>query len=152
MDLVRLVYVSQVGSNFSDVDISQILEKAQTSNQELDVTGILLFTSEHFVQCLEGSRPAVNSLYNKIIQDPRHHDVQILLYNDAYSREFADWRMGYVGATQFNQDAWMQFLPSTDFNPAAMGGHNCLKMLLSLRSQIRTIGGEAIQTSQTQAC
>lgn len=140
MDLVRLIYASRAKDDFCEDDIASILHKARANNARMDVTGILLFSCNYFVQCLEGRRDVVDELYDRIINDERHYGVELLLNTEATAREFADWRMGYVGSTQFNRAIWMQFMPSPEFNPLEMHGESCLEMLLSLRSHLRTIG------------
>lgn len=136
MDLVRLVYASEVDATFSDSDIEDILSKAQTNNPRLEVTGMLLFTSEYFVQCIEGPRKAINQLYNKILLDPRHHSSEILTYSDVEEREFANWSMGYVSATKANREVWLDYLPYSEFKPLEMRGPESVKVLLGLRDEV----------------
>ena len=38
---------------------------------------------------LEGGRNAVSALYNRISQDPRHHDVALLSYEEIGERSFS---------------------------------------------------------------
>ena len=47
------------------------------------------------MQLLEGSKPAVLSLFAKIKDDPRHRDVVVLLESETPNRDFQQWSMGF---------------------------------------------------------
>lgn len=49
---------------------------------------MLCFSNEYFLQCLEGSRTAVNNTYQQILNDKRHHNVIMLNYTQIPEREF----------------------------------------------------------------
>ncbi|WP_224217299.1 BLUF domain-containing protein [Vibrio cholerae] len=80
MAFIRLIYVSTVTESLKHSDIELILEHAKKYNFERDITGVLYFNNEYFLQCLEGDREKVNLLYNNIIKDHRHNRVVILDY------------------------------------------------------------------------
>ncbi|EJL6503513.1 BLUF domain-containing protein, partial [Vibrio cholerae] len=63
MAFIRLIYVSTVTESLKHSDIELILEHAKKYNFEQDITGVLYFNNEYFLQCLEGDREKVNLLY-----------------------------------------------------------------------------------------
>lgn len=69
MFLVSLLYASSRSSGWSESDIYQILSASRQNNEKSGVTGCLSFDGEYFLQCLEGSRSAVNQTYQQIIND-----------------------------------------------------------------------------------
>ena len=96
MFLVRLIYASTAGGSLAPADYQGILAASIKNNCKLDMTGMLCCDGRYFLQCLEGSRLAVNRTYSKIISDPRHKDVLLLSYGEVASRHFGEWAMGYV--------------------------------------------------------
>ncbi|MDH3830354.1 MAG: BLUF domain-containing protein, partial [Gammaproteobacteria bacterium] len=66
MFLVSLIYTSEMTGT---MDFMDILEVSRASNERDGITGVLLFCNNNVVQCLEGSREAVNKTYARIVQD-----------------------------------------------------------------------------------
>lgn len=64
---VRLIYASRAAETFKPREVSIILAASQRNNPPLGVTGLLFLGNGFFFQCLEGSRTAVNKIYNKIL-------------------------------------------------------------------------------------
>lgn len=139
MYLVRLVYTSKLSDNFSSDDIVNILESARKHNKKSNVTGLLCFSSNYFLQCLEGSRRAVNETYHRILNDPRHEDIVMLDYQEISEREFSHWQMGYVPYTALTRDMNMLFSGTPEFNPYEMSGESAHKLMLALKSAVDTV-------------
>jgi hypothetical protein len=116
--LLRMVYVSTttnpVNSAIGGVqkDIGRILMQARKNNPALKIGGVLYFSNNYFFQCLEGEQETVNRLYNKILADPRHKNVQSVLVKRINKRQFANWSMKYVAS----QDKVTQLLRDNGFN------------------------------------
>ena len=101
-NLIRMVYVSTTANpvklNDGGVqkDIGRILMQARKNNPKDEIGGVLYFSNNYFFQCLEGEQAAVNRLYNKIADDPRHENVQSVSVKRIHTRQFANWSMKYV--------------------------------------------------------
>ena len=101
-NLVRIVYASTTTNPIApedagiQKDIGRILLQSRENNRKQQIGGVLYFSNNYFFQCLEGESAAVNELYNKISQDPRHTDVRFLSVKPIQTRQFADWSMKYV--------------------------------------------------------
>ncbi|MBR9814855.1 BLUF domain-containing protein [bacterium] len=93
--LRKIIYTSRAAASLSDDDLFGILRSARRNNAAANVTGLLLLINGRFVQVLEGEGTAVEALYQKIVADTRHGDVQVLRDATIYSRRFADWAMGF---------------------------------------------------------
>src|SRR5690349_7042085 len=101
--LVRLMYVSRARENMSAEEVQAIVRQSKAHNPPAGITGVLCCTGNGvFVQVLEGGRAAVNQLYNRIVADPRHHDVQLLAYEETTERRFTGWSMGQVNLSRLN--------------------------------------------------
>lgn len=95
MALVSLVYISYAASGMTDDDLRAILATARTNNQRLDVTGMLLYRNGFFIQALEGEQEVVDTLFAKIVRDPRHKNVKLVYKNAINERSFGRWAMGF---------------------------------------------------------
>lgn len=91
---IRLVVYSAVylGDSLAD-DLRRIKEQSQRNNPGRQVTGILLFDRGRFVQAIEGPPDSVASLLERISQDPRAGDVDVLLDLTLAARSFSEWAM-----------------------------------------------------------
>jgi len=94
--IFHLCYVSTETEHFTQEDLVALLGVARTANTEHDVTGLLLYREGSFYQLLEGNQGAVNHIFEVIKQDPRHKEVRILFSGETETREFSDWRMGFL--------------------------------------------------------
>jgi hypothetical protein len=91
----RIIYVSSETAPFSEAQLDALLRKSRNHNLASGITGLLLYKDGHFMQILEGPKPAVLALIAKIKKDPRHRDVSILMQSDTGQCEFKDWSMGF---------------------------------------------------------
>ncbi len=116
---VRLLYVSRaVGPQTTTVTAS-ILAKAQARNAADGVGGVLCQGQGMYLQVLEGERGAVNRLYLRIVADPRHRDVHMLLFEEIAQPRFAGWSMALV---DLSDDDAMVRLNHPEFDPYHASG------------------------------
>lgn len=94
-ELISLVYTSTAAAPFRESALAQLLQQCRVLNAQRDVTGMLLYRDERFIQVLEGPADAVRTLATRIARDARHHGMRILLDEPIEVRRFADWTMGY---------------------------------------------------------
>lgn len=118
--LVRLIYASR--SDASEADLQTILRQSRAHNVPQGITGLLCHSEGWFVQVLEGGRAAVNSLYNSIVRDPRHHEINLLAYAEIDERRFAGWSMGQVNLARLNPALVLKYAPTTKIDPFELGG------------------------------
>ncbi len=125
-DLYRLVYYSRNAitgdATALATAITSILAKSQVNNQRVGVTGALMFNSGCFAQVLEGSRSAVEDVFERIQQDERHGEVSLLAFDSAPARAFENWSMGFVGASIDDAARYGALVQASGFDPARMTG------------------------------
>ncbi|MGB0682302.1 MAG: BLUF domain-containing protein [Magnetovibrionaceae bacterium] len=92
----RLIYTSKATETVSDEALKAILAKAHDRNPKLGLTGILLFQNGRFLQVLEGAKPTVSRLMEKIAEDPRNRSLEYLFEEENTNRLFSGWSMAYV--------------------------------------------------------
>lgn len=93
--IYKLVYVSAASEPFSETELWQLLEKARAANQQLQITGFLLYADGSFIQLLEGAEERVETLYRQIIKDKRHRNFIRLYSGHSQYRDFPGWSMGF---------------------------------------------------------
>ena len=130
--LVRLMYVSRASDSVNQNELVAILRKSKANNVGLGITGVLCFSAGIFLQVIEGGRSAVSALYNKIANDPRHHDVVLLSYEEINERNFAGWSMGRANLTGMNPALVMKYSETALLNPYAVSG----KMSMALFNEM----------------
>ena len=107
--LYHLGYVSTEAVKFSEEALVALLSEARNANADRDVTGLLLYREGSFYQVLEGSESAVMATFQEIEGDPRHKEVRILFHGETDSREFADWKMGFLNLDGVDLDTLSGF-------------------------------------------
>ncbi len=100
MSINYLIYISAAKSFISRREINNILASAKQYNPEHDITGILLYHDDFFLQMLEGPNLALEKLFSRIKADPRHTCLYEPLRGSIPKRFFPKWSMGF---SQFDQ-------------------------------------------------
>ena len=72
-----------------------MLLAARKHNIIHDLTGMLMFSADCFIQTLEGPETTLLRLFERIRRDPRHRDVIVLEEGSTSRRAFADWSMAF---------------------------------------------------------
>jgi hypothetical protein len=124
--LIRLLYASRAVGPQTTTVTDAILSIAQGANRQRGITGVLCQGQGLYLQVLEGERSAVNRLYNRISQDRRHQDVELLLLEEISQRRYADWAMAHV---RLAEDDPMIRLNHPEFDPYSAPGAAVLRMV-----------------------
>ena len=132
MELVRLLYGSNVSQALTLDIVRSIVETAEHRNRSLSITGFLCFDSAHFLQALEGEPRAVNELYHRIVRDPRHKNLFLLGYGRVSQRAFPEWAMGDADVRFLSDHDRAELLPASGFDPEQMSADQGLNLLLAL--------------------
>lgn len=127
--LVRLLYASHAPKEIDGNLMESILVQSRKNNPAAGVTGILCYSGQMFMQVLEGNRSEVSRLFNKIASDPRHLDVEILLFEDIMERRFSSWTMGQVNLTKINTSTLLKYSEFPTLNPYSLGGKASMALL-----------------------
>lgn len=128
---IRLLYVSRIAKPEADVrdDLMLILSEALDFNSKNQIYGVLYYGHGFFLNCLEGERCSIESLYyNKIINDPRHCEVTLLYLDEIEQTNFSRWQMKYAPYCK----VLMSFFGSREhpcFNPYLINEQNLPELL-----------------------
>lgn len=91
--LTYILYQSDRKPICTEAEIQKILASCKKNNSHKDITGMLIYTNNKFMQMLEGDYNAITELYNKIKQDQRHHHVVSISLGMLKKRNFPGWAM-----------------------------------------------------------
>lgn len=138
--LVRLLYASRAVPAVSQDELLAILKKSKANNPALGITGVLCLSDGIFLQALEGGRGAVNRLYNRIVADPRHTDVQLLRYEEIGERRFAGWSMGQVNMARLNRALLLKYSETAALDPFAVSGTVSMALFEELVATASVVG------------
>lgn len=116
-----LIYVSQATVAFRADELDELVERASAANGARGVTGMLAYNGEHFMQLLEGSKDAVDSIMTRIMGDFRHSGLVVIRQDERAARECPDWSMrafltplaGAGAATEFAEGLPQAFAADT---------------------------------------
>lgn len=107
-DLVELKYLSEAEGGINVWSLADIVNTSVASNERHGLTGILFFDHSHFGQILEGTRSAIEETWDKIKNDTRHHNIDLLGITEIQERRFPNWSMKLFDAKEFSE-AFPQF-------------------------------------------
>jgi len=124
--LTQLLYCSSAGKQ--RMNLAEEIVKFAENNSKKDITGALVFTSNYFLQALEGEREIVSNLYRDIVQDLRHDKCLLLHFSKITERDFSEWSMKLLSSKMCEKYA-LKFSDSADFNPYRMTQNQALGLL-----------------------
>lgn len=91
--LYQLSYVSRATTPMSYPELRALVAHARAYNVAHSVTGILFYGEGNFAQVLEGEQAEIESLFGRIQQDARHHDVTVITRVVRAQRTYPQWGM-----------------------------------------------------------
>lgn len=130
--LVRCLYASRPVKPITNAMLDEILEHSRRSNVERGITGLLCFTSNLFIQVLEGGRDPVCELFSAIVRDERHTHVRLLAFDEIAERRFGGWTMGRVNISTINSSLLLKYSERAEIDPFAASGAATMTLLLEL--------------------
>jgi hypothetical protein len=99
--LEQIIYASVATEEFGDPQLAALLQKSRKSNERAGLTGMLLHDKSDgtFFQVIEGEPEAIEFLLQKLLRDPRHSHLTVIIREPIHERSFADWTMGFAGVS-----------------------------------------------------
>lgn len=138
--LVRLLYASRAAQPHNTELLDSILLQSHRHNPARGLTGILCYSGDLFIQVLEGSRSEVSALYNSIVKDSRHDNVELLHFEEITERRFANWTMGQVNLAKINPSLLLRFSEKPTLDPFSIRGSASMALLEELIATASIVG------------
>ncbi len=108
--LTTLIYRSHICDDVPIKTLEEMVAVASQRNQQMDVTGILLFNGRHFFQLLEGPEEGVTAIFKQITEDRRHFNIVELLYDYAPARRFGKVGMELFDLREHSSETLLQLV------------------------------------------
>ncbi|MBQ0933057.1 BLUF domain-containing protein [Ideonella sp. 4Y11] len=112
--LERLVYRSTARHDLGTLALFQLLTAAQLRNEQLQITGHLLYLDGQFTQCIEGPPESIEQLWQSLQRDERHHQIELLMRGPTEARRFSEWSMAFSTYASFYVHGLKGFFPVDD--------------------------------------
>lgn len=132
----RIIYCSQATHDFSPEALVSLLETSRRNNERAGLSGMLLYSSQSFLQVLEGESAALQSTYVRIMADDRHTNLRLLKNAEVTAPLFPDWTMGFEHVDDEDlADELDGFVPAMDYplvNPDLITNGGVAQTLLTL--------------------
>ena len=138
--LVRLMYASRAAATVDQNSLLGIMRQSRANNPAHGITGVLCFSEGTFLQVLEGGRSAINALYNRIVADPRHNQVELLSYEEIGERRFAGWSMGQVNMARLNRALLLKYSERATLDPFTVSGQVSMALFHELMATASIVG------------
>lgn len=106
--LSTIIYRSHISDHLSEDELVPMIEIANKRNLDFEVTGILLFNGQYFMQLLEGPEDKVAAIYKSIIVDIRHHNLVELLRDYSPDRRFGNLGMEIFDLRKYPRETVLQ--------------------------------------------
>ena len=102
-DLYYITYVSKIGLKalLTPSTLYDIETVAKKRNIEANITGFFCYGNQYFFQYIEGNYEDIEQLCQRLRQDSRHHNMQILNQGSREQRLFGKWDMYAVTFDEF---------------------------------------------------
>ena len=94
--MYNLTYISEAKVMFSEDELDNLIEEAALANMRNDISGCLLFKEGLFFQYIEGPKPRIKALEQRLDDDPRHVITHRFYREDNQPRRFPSWHMQQV--------------------------------------------------------
>lgn len=147
--MIQHVYLSRATSLFHETELAELLRRARRKNEQLGVTGMLVYREPFFMQVLEGPETAIDDLLATIGADRRHTQLTTVLQTSIRHRAFGDWSMGFfrpeaskVSELVLQYPGYHDFF-AADFEPRLFAANPSAakKLLLAFRDECIRPGG-----------
>ena len=93
--LYELIYTSVATRPMDTAGLDELLDVARSRNETLNITGLLIYDEQGFMQLLEGEKADVDAVFASIKKDKRHYDIAVYHRGDIAERAFGDWSMAF---------------------------------------------------------
>lgn len=127
-----ITYVSTATEAFGPPELLAMLGQVRPRNEQRGITGVLLYRSGRIIQTLEGPDEAVASVFDQIVDDPRHSDIFVVLHGAIEERQFPNWCMGFENMTDVAPAEGLTSFLDEDVDEAFGGDSSVVTRMLAL--------------------
>jgi len=137
-----MVYVSTPVEEVDSDVLESILGTAHINNTEHDLTGMLVFDEQHYLQVIEGRRAEVSQLLGNLYKDSRHKDLLVLGFDCISQRQFPDWSMQFVPVADVTRHVLLRHGVSSKFEPYNFCKDSALAFMVELLARQQLLASQ----------
>ena len=86
------------------LQLSQICRTSRKRNLEQHINGLICFSKGYFLQVIEGEAEKVDFLYQQILNDNRHSNIETVFNTETDHRFFNNWDMKLLTSASLKQE------------------------------------------------
>ena len=94
--LKTICYISDSRINNSINDFNNLIFTAKSNNAKNNITGILVYKNNNFLQVFEGHIDTVDNIFSKIRMDDRHRNIFKIIDTTIEERIFEEYNFGFT--------------------------------------------------------
>ncbi len=119
--LISLTYIGINSKKNNGIELTRILEQWRRNNEKVDVTTALILNDQYLIQNIEGSRPVINEVLAKLINEYSYLLPNIVEVKEIEVRRWNGFLIKYLTSSAQDEDyALRSFSAGADFNPYLM--------------------------------
>jgi len=104
-----ICYVSTISPGIAKDEIEYLLERSKTTNNNLGITGLLLFSGGNFLQIIEGTEKVINTLWNKISIDNRHFNIIKIFEQQILKDAYLNYESDFISENTHNNSHKLEY-------------------------------------------
>ena len=131
----RLIYASHIAPVCQDDlkgALTSIVTRSIVKNRNAKITGLLIAHKGWFVQALEGPKPTVEALFEKIAADGRHHHALPLYQGEVEARLYEQWPMCARVLSSGDEAVLSALNPKAPFDPTKAPERTLMRLLATV--------------------
>jgi len=119
--LLSLTYIGKNSEKNNGIELTRILEQWRRNNEISDVTSALIVNDNYLIQNIEGSRPVINDVLAKLINEYSDILPHIVEIEEIEVRRWDGFLIKYLTSSAEDEEhALKSFSAGNDFNPYLM--------------------------------
>jgi len=91
----QIIYFSTATVLQTEQLVADVLQSSRRSNEQKQVTGLLIAGGNRYLQVIEGQADALKMTMERILSDWRHTRIDVLVDRKVTRRAFTDWSMAF---------------------------------------------------------
>jgi hypothetical protein len=126
MPLYTITYISrapEVRGEQRRIFLGNLVKQADKNNAPYGVSGCLIHVDDYFIQVMEGPREALSITYNRIAQDERHHEINLVHAGPAVTRQFTSPALAAFDIASDTNPVFSKYKVHPKFCPYQLAPH-----------------------------
>ena len=131
--LIKMTYIAKNVDLDSGIELTRALEYWRRYFEENDIVSALVISEGYFVQSFQGTRPAINTALEKILDEHSAIFPNIVNIEEIESRQWNGFLVKHLTSSAEDEDyALKSFSAGSDYNPYLMTSAQIKSFLTSI--------------------